>query len=47
MADLLIYSKNPLNDVAIVEDHETTVKLIIKDDEVCNNTLADRDRQTD
>ena len=42
MADLLIYSKNPLNDVAIVEDHETTEKLTIKEGKVYKNTLAVR-----
>ena len=39
MADVLIYSKNPLEDVAIVEDHENNLKLIVKDGRVFKNTL--------
>jgi len=39
MADVLIYSKNPLEDVAIVEDFENNLKLIIKDGKVYKNTL--------
>lgn len=39
MAHVLIYSKNPLEDVAIVEDHENNLKLIVKDDRVFKNTL--------
>ena len=39
MADILIYSKNPLKDVSIVEDHENNLKLIIKDGKVYKNTL--------
>lgn len=39
MADLLIYSKNPLEDVSIVEDHENNLKVIIKDGTVYKNTL--------
>ena len=39
MADILIYSKNPLKDVTIVEDHENNLKLIIKDGKVYKNTL--------
>ena len=39
MADVLIYDKNPIEDVAIVEDHENTLKLIIKDGKVFKNTL--------
>jgi len=39
MADVLIYSKNPLEDVAIVADPENNLKLIIKDGKVYKNTL--------
>ena len=39
MADVLIYDKNPLEDVAIVEDHENHLKLIVKDGKVFKNTL--------
>ena len=39
MADVLIYSKNPLEDVAIVEDYDNNLKLIVKDGKVYKNTL--------
>jgi imidazolonepropionase-like amidohydrolase len=39
MADVLIYSKNPLEDVSIVEDHENNLKLVVKDGKVYKNTL--------
>ncbi|MFC1765403.1 amidohydrolase family protein [Planctomycetota bacterium] len=39
MADVLIYDKNPIEDVAVVEDHKNTLKLIIKDGKVYKNTL--------
>lgn len=39
MADVLIYSKNPLEDVSIVEDYENNLKLIVKDGRVYKNTL--------
>ena len=39
MADVLIYDKNPIEDVAIVEDHENHLKLIIKDGKVYKNAL--------
>lgn len=39
MADILIYSKNPLEDVSIVEDYENNLKLIIKDGKVFKNEL--------
>ena len=39
MADILIYSKNPLEDVTIVEDYENNLKLIIKDGKTYKNTL--------
>ncbi len=39
MADILIYSKNPLEDVSIVEDYENNLKLIIKDGKVFKNKL--------
>ena len=39
MADVLIYSKNPLEDVAIVEDYDNNLKLIVKDGKVYKNEL--------
>ncbi len=39
MADVLIYSKNPLTDVSVVEDYENNLKLIMKDGKVQKNTL--------
>ena len=39
MADVLIYSKNPLKDVAVVEDHENNLKLIIKNGKIYKNVL--------
>ena len=39
MADILIYSKNPLEDVTIVEDYDNNLKLIIKDGKTFKNTL--------
>ena len=39
MADVLIYDKNPIEDVAIVEDHENHLKLVVKDGKVYKNAL--------
>ncbi len=39
MADILIYSANPLEDVAVVADYENNLKLIVKDGNVYKNTL--------
>ena len=39
MADVLIYSKNPLEDVAIIGDYENNLKLIVKDGKVYKNSL--------
>ena len=39
MADILIYSANPPEGVAVVADPETTLKLIIKDGVVFKNEL--------
>jgi imidazolonepropionase-like amidohydrolase len=39
MADILVYSKNPLEDVSIVEDYENNLKLILKDGKTYKNTL--------
>jgi imidazolonepropionase-like amidohydrolase len=39
LADVLIYSKNPLEDVAIVEDYQNNLKVIIKDGQFYKNTL--------
>ena len=39
MADVLIYSKNPLHDIDIITDPEENLKLIVKDGKVYKNTL--------
>ena len=39
MADVLIYDKNPLQDVAIIGDFENNLKLVVKDGKVYKNTL--------
>jgi len=39
MADVLIYSKNPLEDIKIIEDFETNLKLVIKDGDIVKNVL--------
>lgn len=39
MADILIYSKNPLKDVSVVEDYENNLNLIMKDGKVYKNTI--------
>jgi imidazolonepropionase-like amidohydrolase len=39
MADVLIYSKNPLKDVAIIGDYENNLKVVIKDGKIYKNTL--------
>jgi imidazolonepropionase-like amidohydrolase len=39
MADILIYSKNPLEDIKIIEDHETNLTLVIKDGDIVKNIL--------
>jgi imidazolonepropionase-like amidohydrolase len=39
MADVVIFSKNFMQDVSIVEDAESNLKLIIKDGKVYKNTL--------
>lgn len=39
MADVLIYSKNPLKDIGIVADPENNLQLIVKDGKVYKNTL--------
>ena len=39
MADVLIYSKNPLEDIAVVADPENNLKLIVKDGKIYKNTL--------
>lgn len=35
----LIFSKNPLEDVGIVEDYENNMKLIVKDGQVMHTFL--------
>jgi len=39
MADVLVYSANPLEDVAVVADYDNNLKLIINDGKVYMNTL--------
>jgi len=39
MADVLIYDKNPLKDIAIVEDYENIFKVIVKDGKMFKKTL--------
>jgi len=39
MADVLIFSKNFMEDVSIIEDAENNLKLIMKDGKVFKNTL--------
>lgn len=39
MADFLIYSKNPCQDISIIEDYENNLKLIVKDGKVYKNIL--------
>jgi imidazolonepropionase-like amidohydrolase len=39
-ADLLVVDGNPLEDVAVLEDHETSLKLIMKDGVIYKNHLA-------
>jgi imidazolonepropionase-like amidohydrolase len=38
-ADLLIVDGDPLNDVTVLEDYETNLRLIMKDGEIYKNTL--------
>lgn len=40
-ADLLIVAGDPLSDASILEDYETTIKLIMKDGAVYKNILAE------
>lgn len=39
MADVLIYSKNPLEDIVVIADYGNNLKVIIKDGKVYKNTL--------
>lgn len=39
MADILIYTRNPLEDVSIVEDYENNLAFIMKDGKVYKNAL--------
>ena len=39
LADILIYNQNPLKDVAVVNDPEANLKLIMKDGQVVKNKL--------
>ena len=39
MADLLIYSRNPLQDVAVAADPDSNLEFIMKDVKIYKNTL--------
>ena len=39
MADLLIYSKNPLQDVVVAADPDSNLEFIMKDGKIYRNTL--------
>ena len=39
MADIVIFNKNFMEDVSIIEDAENNLKVIIKDGNVYKNTL--------
>ena len=39
MADIVIFNKNFMEDVSIIEDAENNLKVIIKDGRVYKNTL--------
>jgi imidazolonepropionase-like amidohydrolase len=39
MADVLIYSENPLEDVEVVEHYETNLRFIMKDGQIFKDTL--------
>ncbi|NOI24060.1 metal-dependent hydrolase family protein [Vibrio mediterranei] len=39
MADILIYNKNPVEDVSVVADYENTLSFIMKDGEIIKNRL--------
>jgi len=38
-ADVLIYDGNPLEDIEVVIDHASNLKLIVKDGKIYKNTL--------
>ncbi len=38
-ADIVLMSKNPLKDIAVLNDYKNTMKLIIKDGKIWKNTL--------
>jgi imidazolonepropionase-like amidohydrolase len=40
MADILIYKKNPLEDVSVVEDYENNLVFVMKDGKIYKNTLG-------
>ena len=39
MADIVIFNKNFMEDVSIIEDAQNNLKVIIKDGKVYKNTL--------
>ena len=39
-ADLLLVDGDPLSDASILEDHETTIKLVMKDGHIYKSTLT-------
>ena len=38
-ADLLLVDGNPLKDIAVLEDYEKNIRLIVKDGKIYKNTL--------
>jgi imidazolonepropionase-like amidohydrolase len=42
MADILIYTKNPLEDVSVVEDYENNLVFVMKDGKIYKNELSKR-----
>ena len=39
-ADLLIYDGNPLEDIKVVVDHESHLKVVVKNGVIYKNTLG-------
>ena len=40
MADILVYAKNPLQDISIIEDHKTNLRLLMKDGQIISNGVG-------
>jgi imidazolonepropionase-like amidohydrolase len=39
LEDILIYAKNPLEDVSVVEDYENNLVFVMKDGKIYKNKL--------